>query len=296
LKLNQSPGSLVRFVVIPIFIIISAVSIQAQGQGAPVPVQPPLPVLGSVPSAASVPPRDPQAMSILNQSLEAAGGAKAIAAIADYTATGKHVAEGEQSSVTLRGLHGWEFRMDISGSKGTHSSGVHKGMVFEKAEGDTVNIPQQKSGQANRYALPVWTPMFPAGFVLQAAFVAHVLSGKVFGVAYNGTTEINGHSAFDIQVISGPFPAGTQLDPKQLSAHQTRDLFIDSTNYQIVAFRETTPRSPTHEVDYDDYKAVDGVQMPFTISELFGGHSHSTIHIDQFVFNTGLQPTAFDVQ
>jgi hypothetical protein len=52
-------------------------------------------------------PKDPQAVSVLNQALTVAGGAAAIRAIADYTATGNityHWNPEVQGVVTVRGL------------------------------------------------------------------------------------------------------------------------------------------------------------------------------------------------
>ncbi len=254
----------------------------------------------SSPAAASPafvsPPQDPQAMSILNRVLAAGGGTQAIAGVSDYTATGSFGAGAQPSSVTIHGLGGWEFRMDVSGPTGTHSSGVHQGMVFSKADDDTVSIPQQKGNPPNRFALPVWTPLFPAGFAFQSAFVAHIVSTSIFGVSYLGVTKINGRSAHDIQIVVGPFTAASQPGKGASLPRPTRDLFIDTSTFQIVAFRETVPRNPTHEVDYSDYRVVNGVLMPFMISESFGGQTLPAIQINQIVFNTGLQPLTFAVQ
>jgi hypothetical protein len=241
------------------------------------------------------PPRDALAMSILNQVLVAGGGAQAIAAVSDYTAAGNVTTGNDKGSITIRGLHGWEFRMDINGSAGAYSSGVHQGKIFTKAADGTVDIPQQNRHR-DRFALPVWTPMFPAGYAFQSAFVAHVLSGKAFGVLSAGTAEINGHSAYDIRITAGPFPAATQSGAGSLTTRPSRDLFIDASTFQIVAFRETVPRNPTHEIDYSNFKLVNGVLMPFAISESFGGHVVATIQIDQITFNSGLVPSAFSVQ
>lgn len=211
-----------------------------------------VPVSTSTATASSFvdPPRDAQAMSILNQVLAAGGGVPAIAAVSDYTATGNVVTGNDKGTITIRGHHRWEFRMDVNGPTGTHSSGVHHGMVFIQAEDGTVSIPQQKGNHPDRFALPVWTPMFPAGVAFQSAFVAHVVSGKVFAVSYIGTTEINGRSAHDIRIVAGPFTATPQSVKGDLSARPTRDLFIDTSTFQIVAFRESVPRNPIHEVDY----------------------------------------------
>lgn len=239
------------------------------------------------------PTQDPQAMSILSQALAAGGGAKAIAAVSDYTATGSVIIGGQASSVTIRGLHGWEFRMDVSGPTGMRSSGVHEGMVFEKAEDGAVSLPQKRSGQRNRFAPPVWTPMFPAGFAFQTAFVAHILTGKNFEVSYIGVTEINGHNVHDIRIAAGPFSAASQRGNSDSVLRYARDLFVDTSTLQIVAFREVLPRNAIHEVGYGDYRLVEGVLMPFKIFESFGGHPTAAIEIGQIEFNTGLQPPAF---
>jgi hypothetical protein len=241
------------------------------------------------------PPRDAQAISILNQVLTAGGGAQAIVAVSDYTATGNIVTGDDKGTVTLRGLHGWEFRMDISDSTGSHSTGVHQGKLFTKAIDGKVDIPQHHSN-TDQFALPVWTPLYPAGYAFQSAFVAHVVGGKALGVSMVGTSEINGHSVYDIRISTGPFTTESQPGSKNLPTRPSRDLFIDTSTFQIVAFRETVPRSPTHEVDYDNYRPVNGVLMPFTIAESYGGQTVATIQIDQITFNSGLALSAFSVE
>jgi hypothetical protein len=239
------------------------------------------------------PAQDPEAMSILNEVLAAGGGAKSISAVSDYTATGRVIAAGQESRVTIRGRYGWEFRMDVSGPAGTHSSGVHEGKVFEKAEGGAVSMPQKSSGQRSRFAPPVWTPMFPAGFAFQTAFVAHVVNMKNFEVSYIGATEINGHIVHDIRITAGPFSAASQRGNSDSVLRYARELFVDTSTFQIVAFREVVPRNAIHEVAYADYRLVEGVLMPLKISESLGGHPIADIEIDRIEFNTGLQPAAF---
>jgi hypothetical protein len=246
-------------------------------------------------SAIVDPPRDAQAVSILNQVLTAAGGAPAIAAVSDYTATGNVVTGNDKGTITLRGLHGWEFRMDIADSTGTHSTGVHQGKLFTKAVDGTVDIPQQNKNR-DRFALPVWTPLFPAGYAFQSAFVTHVVSGKAFSVSMVGSTEINGHSVYDVRISLGPSTTTSQPGDRNLIRRPSRDLFIDTSSFQIVAFRESVPRNPMHEVDYDNYKPVNGVLMPFTISESYGGQTVATMQINQITFNTGLVASVFSVQ
>jgi len=298
MKLYQFSRTLFQFLAIALFTIVLTCACKALGASGLLPAQ--SASAGSGAGAANpelVPaPQDPQAMSVLNQVLAGGGGAPAIAAVSDYTATGSVEAGGLQHSMTIRGLLGSEFRIDVSSPEGTYSSGVDQGMVFSKAVDGTVSRPQQSNGHPNPFALPVWTPLYPAGFAFPSAFVGNIVSATTFGVSYIGTTTINGHTVHDIRITAGPFTAASQSGTMRLGLRQTRDLFIDTSTFQIVAFRETVPRNPIHEVDYSNYEAVNGVLMPFTIYDSYGGQAGVTIQINQIVFNTGLQQSDFAVQ
>src|SRR5882762_8362472 len=82
-------------------------------------------------------PKDPQAVSIVSQALAVGGGAQAIAAIADYTATGNityHWDQDVQGSVTVLGLGLGQCRLDANLPRGLRSWAVTDGRMSLKAE------------------------------------------------------------------------------------------------------------------------------------------------------------------
>src|SRR5487761_474089 len=90
--------------------------------------------------------RDPQAVSVLTKCLTASGGAQAISAIQDFTATGNvtyfWAGEQVQGSVTVRGIGAGDFRLDANLPDGTRSwaaTGLDGNV--KDATGKTTNIP-----------------------------------------------------------------------------------------------------------------------------------------------------------
>src|SRR5579862_7503103 len=70
----------------------------------------------------AAPTRDPQAVALLTQSLAAAGGAQALAALQDFTATGKityfWTEQGDTGTVTVKSRGMNQFRLEASVSEG----------------------------------------------------------------------------------------------------------------------------------------------------------------------------------
>ncbi len=74
--------------------------------------------------------QDAHALSLLSQALAVGGGAQAVAAISDYTATGNityYADEAAQGTVTAMGTNSQEFRLDATLPSGVRSWAVHDG-------------------------------------------------------------------------------------------------------------------------------------------------------------------------
>jgi hypothetical protein len=76
-------------------------------------------------ASSAAPTRDPQALTILTQCLQAAGGSQAIAAIQDFTASGSityyWARQQVAGDVTIKGRGLTQFRMDASVGNGVRS-------------------------------------------------------------------------------------------------------------------------------------------------------------------------------
>ena len=222
--------------------------------------------------------RDPQALSVLNQALTAAGGVSAIAAITDYTATGTITYNNnslEQGSMTLQGLGLIAFRLDANLPAGVRSLAISDGEITQKAEDGTISKPLTQA------------PMYPGSFVLPYLHLANALQIPPFRISYQGLVQIDGHSAHAVRVQR-------LLPPNFGIAFQTRDFFVDASTFQVLMTREMTDsRAGARQVHYSDYRPIGGVLVPFSIIEELGFQQTLTIHLEQISFDTGLQETAF---
>jgi len=247
---------------------------------------------GSAPPPA---PKDPQAISVLNQALAVAGGPSAIGAITDYTATGNvtyYWGQDVQGSVTVRGLGMDEFRLDATLPSGVRSLAISGGVTTTRAEGGTISQVPSNGPIPSSNIVPYQAPMFPGSLPLPSLQLVAILSRSDMAVSDNGVVQVNGLSLRDIHVQE--IPPVTTVDV--MSQYRTRDFFIDPATLQLVMMQEMIPRSVVHQVWYSDTTVVNGIAVPFSISEQMGGQKTWEITLSQISFNTGLQDSDFVLQ
>jgi hypothetical protein len=243
------------------------------------------------------PVSDPQALSVLNQALSVAGGAQAVTAISDYTASGKIVyyPSGQvDGTVTVMGTNSQELRIDATLPAGVRSWAVHDGIVTTKTESGTIDSFGSNANLPSSDAYPYETPLFAAGLLFPVEPLAVLTSHEIFSILYNGTTQVDGHAVYDIVVHLDP--SGSSSAGTQLGSGPTREIFVDTTTFQIVMVRDRLPRDVRQEVHYSDYRAIDGVLMPFSVTESIDGQAIWSIQLNQITFNSGLQASAFVIQ
>src|SRR5579885_2922746 len=233
--------------------------------------------------------RDPQAITILTQALNAYGGASAISGILDFTATGNityYWDEAVQGNLTMqgRGLH--ELRVDASLPHGMHSSVTNANASFQKTpDGSVLQLPSQ-----NIHKLT--SAVFPA-FYLFAAF-----HGASISITYGGQVAHNGEQAHDI-VVQKIFPANG--DPGgALGSISKAHIFIDPNSLMIKAVVDSAYRRDggsgefVHEIQFGGYQSVAGVFVPFSVGEFVAGQQTMGIQLNQVTFNSGLTDAAFE--
>jgi hypothetical protein len=239
---------------------------------------------------------DPQAVNVLNQALAIAGGAAAIMSVSDYTGIGNVTYPSEQNAegtVIVRGLGGTEIRIDSSLSSGVRSWAVSDGIVSTKDENGHVTSRAPKTNVPSSDALPDQTPLFPSSLVFPYQQLV-AISNAAFNINYNGITQVDGHSVHDIYFQQTPINSPT---PGRFTLPEpSREIFIDTSTFQIIMMKETLPKSIVHQVHYSNYQLMNGVLMPLTISEDIAGQAIWTIQFTTFNFNTGLQASSFALQ
>lgn len=235
--------------------------------------------------------QDSQAVSLLSRALIVGGGAQAVAAISDYTATGDityYQGEPVEGAVTVIGTNSQELRIDATLPTGAWSWAVHDGIISTKTEDRTVTSFGSNTNVPSSDAYPYQTPLFAAGLLFPVGPLAVLTSHQTFSILYNGIAQIDGHVVHDITVHLGP-PGPPSIGP-------TREIFIDTTTFQIVMVRDHLPRAVVQEVHYSDYRTVDAVLMPFSVAESTDGRPIWAIQVNEITFNSALQASAFVIQ
>jgi len=241
-------------------------------------------------------PKDPQAVSVLNQALGAAGGIQAIRAITDYTATGTityHWSPEVQGNVTVRGLGLDEFRLDASLPTGVRSWAIQEGTTTRKAENGAIWQYPPPYPIPSSDSFPYQPPMFPGSLALPYLQLVRLLSSGQFSLSYKGIVQVNGFPAHDV-LAQRVFPGRTQ--PDRFAEYHVEDIFIDTATLQLVMTRDNVPRHIVHQIRYADHKLVNGVLVPFSIGEEVGEQHTWDLQLGQINFNTGLQDSAFALQ
>jgi hypothetical protein len=233
--------------------------------------------------SAQGPQRDPQAVAVLTKVLTTAGGLAAVSSIQDVTGTGNisyNQPPGVAGSVTIRGKGIDQFRLDVKLSAETRSEAMSSGQMTITMQDGSIGQPSAQS------------PTCPSRLALPYLLLSSALSSPSwFSLAYKGIVEIDGHSVYDIQlqqVLPGLVSSG-DLFP----GYNTVDFFVDTTSLQVNMMQDTVPRNVVRQFRYSDYRAVNGIPIPFSIAEQSGGLEVWTIQLGQVSFNTGLQDADF---
>jgi hypothetical protein len=237
----------------------------------------------------TTPTRDPQALSMLQQCLTAAGGTQAISAIQDFTETGSitYFWAGQQvnGTVTIRGLGLSDFRLDANLPQGTRSWLVNglQGTV-KNADGSTKPISYADAVNQGGLTLPYLA-------------IAAALNDPSVSISMAGTTTVNNRSGVIIQTqptfASGDDPGG------EVAKLNTKSYVIDSQTFVLFETQDTLWSTdgrmlPTkHEVIFSNFKMVNGISVPFSVAERVGGQETWSLQLTSVTFNSGLTTGLF---
>lgn len=226
--------------------------------------------------------KDPQAVSVLGQSLVAAGGISAVETVQDVTGTGNITYAqtlNAQGSVIVRAKGLDELRIDADITTGLRAQVMNNGQMT--IEGQNGRVVQTRSE----------APPYPSRIVLPTLFLLPALYGPEFSLLYEGLIEVEGHAVHDIrvQVVMPGLP-----DPGfHFREYHTLDLFIDPSTFHIVLMQDVVPNHLTRRIQFSDYRNVNGIVAPFLIAEQRDGFPTWTIQLSQVNLNTGLQDSDF---
>jgi hypothetical protein len=106
--------------------------------------------------------------------------------------------------------------------------------------------------------------------------LADVKKAKL-GLQFAGTERIRGRDAYHLQVLLGP--------------GMTRDVYFDTGTHLIV--RETAPGATPVQLDYDEYRAVNGIATPYRIELRRGSHEYK-ISVTRAEYNSAIDDAVFN--
>lgn len=226
---------------------------------------------------------DPQAVSVINQALTAAGGATALAALQDFKGSGQITylqPSTVNGTVVVIGTTNGQFRIDATLPTGVLSQAITGGAMSMKLEDGTV-VP-----------FNLQTPPCPECIVNPYMLLANAIGNQEYSISYKGNvTSSAGTPCTQVeiqQVIPGLSDPGTDFHE-----YHTMEFFIDATSYQVLAMQDTIPQHLSRQTQFSNYQTVNGMSLPFTVSQQAGGSTVWTIALSQLTFNTGLLPVNF---
>lgn len=233
--------------------------------------------------------RDPQAMAILTQCLNAGGGMQAISAIQDVTATGTITYSGmdqsPQGSVTIKSLGLNRFRLDASLPDGLHSYVVGKDKTFHKNPDGSMS------------PMPPLNVVKPASVPFPLFHVLAAVQDSSYFITYGGLVTRNGQQLHDI-LVQKTFSRNE--DPSgRLTDVVKANLYIDPTSLTVLCIEDRAyrtdgePGDVSHEIQFGNYQIIDGISAPLAAIEFLGGQKLSTIQLTQISFNSGLAESDF---
>ncbi len=228
------------------------------------------------------PVQDPQAVAVLTQALTNAGGAASLGQIQDFSGSGTityYQPSSVTGSVTVRGTTKEQFRLDAALASGIRSQAITNGQMTLKSEAGA-SVP-----------LHAEVPVCPGRVVVPYILLTQAINSADFSLSYKGAANVAGHSVSQVElqeVIPGFEDTGTDF-----REYHTVDFFIDSSTFQILMMEDVVPKNLVRQIRFSNYQNVNGVLVPFSISEQSGGLPTWTIQLTQITFNTGLQDSDF---
>lgn len=296
-------------VVLPAFVVLCSISLfcgTALAQLAPVAA----PGAGA-PQAPAV---DPVAVGIAQRAVSALGGA---ASVRDVTLTGTvHRTAGstdESGPIILKALGSKLSRveMNLPSGKFVELRGQDSGGLPKSSWTGTDGTTHAIAGH-NTLTDAVW--FFPALSSLSASPAADpALSLSSAQDTKNGAAVQKVHFTTQLPTVTAPattgLPPGAAESPlfplnssPQMSHLAATDVYLDpSTSLPIAAAFNTHPDNNDRvdipvEVRFSDYRAVNGVQVPFRIQKFFNGTLLLDITLQSAAINSGLSVAEFSAQ
>ncbi|MGB9236803.1 MAG: hypothetical protein WCC04_20535 [Terriglobales bacterium] len=232
--------------------------------------------------------RDPQALTILAQTITAGGGQELLASIQDLTETGTityNWVDPVTGDVTVKSRGIRQLRVDVDLPKGRRTTVVNgNGGSLKETNGRARPIYRQSTNDLGSLTLPI-LPLIAA------------IQDSATSIIYHGLVTHHGTQLYDVRV---PRVYTKQRHPtRSRGITEIRDYYIDSRTFLLTVVSDRVyfggPRHPavTREYSYSHYQPVHGIMAPLKIVETVQGVTGFTMTFNQVAFNSGLSDSDF---
>lgn len=250
--------------------------------------QTPKPIATTAVAPENKPVRDSEGLAILEKAVIAAGGSQSIRQIKDFTASGKITRYGGEAPVSNpvelygRGLD--QLKMNTDTVDGPHVIVVNHGVGKIVTQKQVIPISPMNSSNLSLVNFP-------------APFLAAALNDTHANVSFMGIEKIGNSSAYVVRIIRGV--PERLLQDERFKKIRSSEVLIDSTNSLILAVRHpffgraARAREVLRQLEFADFRQVNGLIIPFTVNEKMGGQSTWTISLSKINFNVGLTDDNF---
>ena len=119
-------------------------------------------------------------------------------------------------------------------------------------------------------------------------------------MSYLGSVPWNGSQAYQVHVAL-PLNPRLVLSPNFWGLGEF-DLYFDLVSYRLLELAERIwwnddlRQSYLHELLFSDYQSVNGILVPFTITEKMGGQQTWSMTLSSLTFNSRLSDTPFKLE
>jgi hypothetical protein len=117
--------------------------------------------------------------------------------------------------------------------------------------------------------------------------VAAALGDSGSSLSYLGLIDEDGRSVHHLRLVA----SGIELDPDgKFKDLRTLDVFIDASTFLVIRTRDTIHADRnmndhySRELFFSDYRVVNGVLVPFAVTEKFGGQRTWSLQLDSVNF------------
>jgi hypothetical protein len=243
-------------------------------------------------ATARTPAAVPQAVAILTQALNAAGGTFGLSSIQDFTATGTityfWAGDQVQGPATIRARGFYQFRLDAGLPAGMRTEVINRGAgQLKESDGKLTSLPMHMTVNLGIVNVPYLS-------------LAAALGDPLTTTLYVGLVDLAGRPAHQIRTqrhfASGADPQGV------VSSLTVTDYFVDTgTNLLLKVSdmthpEETLTRSYPHDMEFENYTQTNGANIPMLVREKIDGQTVWELHLNAVAFNGGLTDLDFAIQ